>query len=70
MKKFKNDPQITNVILYQSTRIEDDVNWIRDDILGITIDTFILDNQPIRKESQNNLNFSHRNISTPQFSFF
>ncbi|XP_020963575.1 uncharacterized protein LOC110265122 [Arachis ipaensis] len=63
MKKFKDGPQITSFMLYQSTSVEDDVNWIRDDIPGTTIDTCILDNQPMGEESQDNLDFSHKDIS-------
>ncbi|XP_057746568.1 uncharacterized protein LOC130965827 [Arachis stenosperma] len=63
-EKFKDGPQITSSMFYQSTSVEDDVNWIRDDIPGTTIDTCILDNQPMREESQDNLDFSHRDMST------
>lgn len=44
--------QLRSLILDQYSHENEDVNWVRDDILGTKIDTCVLDHQEIRERSQ------------------
>ena len=45
--------QLRSLILDQYSHENEDVNWVRDDILGTKIDTCVLDHQEIREYVDN-----------------